>query len=441
MQSYIACQCGKQIKIPNRSPRRQSFAFFPCVACGTLYSFPHESSPHESLLHESLLHESSPETSSPETSSPRTSSPRTSSPGTSSPGTSSLWIPFPQESFPQETMLRESGTCDENEPKSAFVAFNSEPIGDSLSSLYRSTLCPRGSSSTFEPSGDVLSGDTTQSPSPETSLLRKVIPQVLGGLAALSIAIATIWYVFGRGIGGTGHVSQDVPGIVPQTLLADRLETPNKSISQNQPVKFRSQNKMLPALKSPESVQSHEMITLGTSESIKTLRMLRNDLSNVPEDKKDAMMAAYYSTAKKLSKQLASLRGRSVSRWRKALEDLASEILKDNNTRMVMQNGPIGKLPGINASSENDFVVTVLTIDAWDKPDPSSLWSLNEPWILGEQEVSVQMLPGAWSSGSAMEPTNCLVFGRLTAIDSSNAESSTIKRGTLTLQVHAAMPE
>jgi len=106
-----------------------------------------------------------------------------------------------------------------------------------------------------------------------------------------------------------------------------------------------------------------------------------------------------------------------------------------------MQFGPIGKLTGINASVENDFLVTVLNIGDRDEPDSNNLWTLNEPWILGEQKVSVQMLPGAWRLGSATVPTTCLVFGRLIAFGSSNAESSTVERGTLTLQVHAALPE
>jgi hypothetical protein len=317
------------------------------------------------------------------------------------------------EFFRRELLPRESVKWDKNGPKSEIVAFKSEPTGDVLSSVYHSSLHPRASSFDFEPSGNFLSGATTQSPSPEKSFLRKVIPLVLGGLAALSFAIATMWYVFGRGIGGTGLMSQNVPRIVPQTLLADRLE----------------------------SIQSPVNIALGTADSIKTLRRLQDDLSDVPADKKDAMMATYYNTAKKLSKQLALLRGRSVLRWRTALEDLATEILEDDNSKMIMQLGPIGKLPGINTSSENDFVVTVLRIDQSDQPDPSGLWSLDEPWNFGEQQVSVQMLPGAWSASTEMEPTNCLVFGRLVAIDSSNAESSTSERGTLTLQVHAAIPE
>ena len=171
------------------------------------------------------------------------------------------------------------------------------------------------------------------------------------------------------------------------------------------------------------------------------LRMLKNDLYEAPKDTKVAMIGDYYRTAKKLSEQSASLRGRSASIWRKELENIAREILKDNNSKTVMQYGPIGKLPGINASLENDFIATVLDIGERDEPDSNNLWTLNEPWILGEQKVSVQMLPGAWRQGSATVPTTCLVFGRLIAIGSSNAESSTVERGTLTLQVHAALPE
>ena len=171
------------------------------------------------------------------------------------------------------------------------------------------------------------------------------------------------------------------------------------------------------------------------------LRMLRNELYKARKDEKIALMATYYGTAKRLSEQSASLQGRSVLSWRIALEELAKEILKDKNLKTVIRYGTMGKLPGVNAPLENDFIATVLDVGERDKPDANDLWTLNEPWILGEQKVPVQMLPGAWSVGSAMKPITCLVFGRLVAIDSSNAKSSTSERGALKLQVHAALPQ
>ncbi len=477
MQSCFPCRCGAQIQIPHRSSGAQTPAFIGCAACGILYSFPKESFSHESLSHESLSHKSLSHKSLSHKSlsheslshkslshkSRRRKSRRRRSSRRNFVSRINAWYQLLLREFIQQDFLRRQfATRNENEPNREFVARESEA------------------------SGNVLSGATTQNSNPEKSLLRKVIPYlegclascassspeksslrkvipylegclasfaaysseksflqmvippVLGGLAALSIVIVTSWFVFGRGIEGTGPLSKDVPRITPQTDLADHFEISNTSLSRNKPAKFSSQRKTLPV---PESIQSPEVIALGASESIKKLRRLQNAWSDVPADKKDTTMAAYYNTAKKLSKQLASLRGRSLLRWRAALEELASEIINDHNSKMVMQLGPIGKLPGINASSENDFVVTVLRIDESDQPDPSSLWALNEPWNLGEQQVSVQMLPGAWSANTEMEPTNCLVFGRLISIDSLNEESSTIERGKLTLQVHAAIAE
>jgi hypothetical protein len=383
-----------------------------------------------------------------------------------------------------ESLPWESATRDENEPESVVAPYE------------------------FEPNWNVLNAATAKRPRQETSFLRKFVPPVLGGLAALPIATAIMWYGFGRDIGTTGqYVSRYVPWIVPQKLRSNRWETWDEPIVQKQPAKPRSNREAFPSLnrnevtsrppeiaerpevaaednenynnnyansavsssdlpslpslptsnkpdkmessnksdntnsESPRSVQSLESIEPSISESIRMLRMLQNELYVVPKDKKIAMIGDYYRTAKKLSEQSASLRGRSASIWRKELENIAREILKDNNSKTVMHYGPIGKLPGISAASENDFIVTVLNIGERDEPDSNNLWTLNEPWILGEQKVSVQMLPGAWRVGSATVPTTCLVFGRLIATGSSNAESSTTERGTLTLQVHAALPE
>jgi hypothetical protein len=545
MQMSFPCKCGKQIQIPEPSSEEQATAFFQCDECGMQYPLqgddfesqgapasesstekdavpPSDSQadfqaddfqgatpeleleleleveeedygasadmgagaeieaqalPHESLLHESLPGESLPDESLPDESLPDESLPDES---------------LPDESLPDESLTLESATRDENEPENAVAPYE------------------------FEPNWNVLNAATAKRPRQETSFLRKVVPPVLGGLAALPIATAIMWYGFGRDIGTTGHyVSQYVPWIVPQKLRANRWETWDAPMAQKQPAKPRSNREAFPSLnrnedttrppviaerpgvaaednesnsdndansavsstelpslnlpslpssskmnkmelsstmessnksdntnsESPRSVQSLESIASGISESIRTLRMLQKDLYEVPKDKKIAMIGDYYRTAKKLSEQSASLRGRSASIWRKELENIAREILKDNNSKTVMQYGPIGKLPGIKEASENDFIVTVLNIGERDEPDSNNLWTLNKPWILGEQKVPVQMLPGAWRAGSATVPTTCLVFGRLIAIDSSNAESSTLEPGTLTLQVHAALTE
>jgi hypothetical protein len=54
---------------------------------------------------------------------------------------------------------------------------------------------------------------------PERSWLMKILPPVLGGLTAIPIAIAILWYGFGKDIGGAGpQVARFAPWIVPKHL-------------------------------------------------------------------------------------------------------------------------------------------------------------------------------------------------------------------------------
>lgn len=54
---------------------------------------------------------------------------------------------------------------------------------------------------------------------PERSWLMKFLPPVLGGLTAIPIAIAILWYGFGKDIGGAGpQVARFAPWIVPKHL-------------------------------------------------------------------------------------------------------------------------------------------------------------------------------------------------------------------------------
>lgn len=73
----------------------------------------------------------------------------------------------------------------------------------------------------------------------EKSPLRKFLPPVLGGLAALPLATAILWYGFGKDIGGIGPaVAQYAPWIVPKKLRGNGFRadgTLNTSNTPNQP--------------------------------------------------------------------------------------------------------------------------------------------------------------------------------------------------------------
>lgn len=488
MQLFFTCQCGKQIEIPARSAAKQTSSFLRCNACGVLYPTPQEILTRESLPGKSLPGESLPrENRNRETRTRVTARRVTARRETLSRG---------------ETLSRE-----QNDPESEFAALGLKPDW-----------------TVYNGAGDKLRRK-------KTSTLRKIVPPVLGGLAALPIATAIMWYGFGRDVGTTARfVSNYVPWIVPQKL---RLNPGLESISKKKADIPGLQRETLPALnqndststppeitedpgvaadtyqassessladlpsvtpsinlqrpkngsfattqapgnqatlfpqipvtwsdkmevsdnaeayvekdnrnyQSPRSLESREALTLSISETISMLRMLKNDLYEAPKEMKISLIGDYYKVAKILSEQSASLRGRSAVIWREAIEKLAVEILKDNNSKTVMKYGPIGKIPGISISTADDFVVTVLTISKEDEPDSKKLCTLNEPWILGEENVPVEILPGAWRKGTQALPTTCLIFGRLTDGGSSNADSSTYKRGKLTLQVHMALPE
>jgi hypothetical protein len=87
----------------------------------------------------------------------------------------------------------------------------------------------------------------------EASFLRKAIPPVLGGLAAIPIATAILWYGFGRDIGNAApFVARYVPWIVPRHLAGGSQETSYSSgrsyPSKNTKGTRNTDNKALPRL-------------------------------------------------------------------------------------------------------------------------------------------------------------------------------------------------
>ncbi|AMV35174.1 hypothetical protein VN12_23815 [Pirellula sp. SH-Sr6A] len=69
------------------------------------------------------------------------------------------------------------------------------------------------------PAWVVTSAPATRTQRAETSLLGRIVPPVLGGLAAIPIAIAILWYGFGRDLGNAGPtVARYIPAIVPRHL-------------------------------------------------------------------------------------------------------------------------------------------------------------------------------------------------------------------------------
>jgi len=77
----------------------------------------------------------------------------------------------------------------------------------------------------------------------ERSVLAKLIPPVLGGLSAIPIAVAILWYGFGKDIGSIGPtVSQYVPWIVPNHLRGRPTFKPSPPGNTSNDIRRRSRS-------------------------------------------------------------------------------------------------------------------------------------------------------------------------------------------------------
>ena len=303
----------------------------------------------------------------------------------------------------------------------------------------------------------------------EVSAIRKIVPPILGGLAAFPIATLIMWYGFGKDIGSTGPtVSQYVPWIVPQNLRAtpweySSFDSKRSSSAKPQPRRpstlprpsfptLDRENSGDEATETPVekgTLQPKENIVTNStlskpvdatvvakppiSETIAKLRTLQNEWNNTPKADQARMVGEYNSSITQLSEQAAELKGRSATVWRKELETIAREILAHPNVPTVIQRGPIGKLPGVLEASNGDFIATVVKIGEGNEPAPNDSWSLDATWSTGKVEIPIEIMPGAWRAGAATLPATCLLFGRLVANDASQPD--------IVLKVHAVLPQ
>lgn len=343
------------------------------------------------------------------------------------------------------------------------------------------------------PDWSVLGSPTKRKRTQEVSAIRKILPPVLGGLAAFPIATLIMWYGFGKDIGSVGPaVAQYLPWIVPEKLrnspwqysarssredrsLTQRSqrsapqprtsfptlnrenpnEEPSDRITENteqasvadskdsvdNPTMQLDDNK-LPKNESPKSKgepKSNVEPTVAkpsVSETLVKLRTLQKEWNSTPKSDQAKMVVEYYSEVRQLSEQAAELKGRSGNVWRKELESISKEIHSHSHIPRAIQLGALGKLPGVAAARPNDFIATVITIGDDNEPMPNASWILREKWSTDAADIRIEILPNAWRAGAATLPATCLVLGKLISIDASETDSSTV-----VLKVHSLLPK
>ena len=317
----------------------------------------------------------------------------------------------------------------------------------------------------------------------EASAIRKILPPVLGGLAAFPIATLILWYGFGKDIGTTGPtVAKYVPWIVPEKFRSMPFESSPSSFSSGRtPRSAPSTRNTLPTLNReettpppnddsnasrptiamekpivepekpttrevPKATSENESSTANITQTIEAIKALQKEMQNSsPEDTKGRarIFIACQSELKELSKQASELTGPSARMWNKQIETISRRVLADSVIPRVM--GRIGNKARdeIKASVSGDFVATVLEIAEADNPLPNATWKVRETWRSDDGGISVEVLPGAWPTSSSSLPATCMAYGRLLPNEDSNAnarDSGSTGAG-LVLKVHLLVPK
>jgi len=321
----------------------------------------------------------------------------------------------------------------------------------------------------------------------EVSAIRKILPPVLGGLAAFPIATLILWYGFGRDIGTTGPtVAKYVPWIVPEkfrnmpfesspptnangriasgrplrsappqrntlpTLNRDETNEPTKESSNaSAPIIAMEKLKVEPEnptdATQPKTKSVTETSIAKIPATVEALKSLLKEMENAPNDPKvkKGIFLACQEKLKELSQQSSELTGPAARTWSKQLEAISRKTLFDPVIPRVMIKIANRARDEFSASISGDFVATVIEVGKANVPSANEKWILQEKWASDTIEIPVEVLPGAWRAGSATLPATCMVFGRLLPMEVSDSGATAIGAtgSSLVLKVHLLVPK
>jgi len=313
----------------------------------------------------------------------------------------------------------------------------------------------------------------------EVSAMRKIVPPILGGLAAFPIATIIMWYGFGKDIGSTGPtVAKYVPWIVPPSLRNEPWNYPpldSRNTASSQP-KIDRQNginasgqRNLPRLNTGDSrngdsqdlddavhsqfvperkapyVNEPRIEEPSISVTIAKLRKMQNEWENwenASRQDKEKVLAEYYSEACRLSNLASRLKGRSALIWQKELESISREILSHARIPKAIKWCSEGKLSAVGNAMPNDFIATVIQLVESDHPTSNATWTLAQTLPRGDLRIPIEISPRAWRAGAVTKPKTCIALGQLSLRDST-ANTSEPESGAedLVFQVHLLLPE
>ena len=315
----------------------------------------------------------------------------------------------------------------------------------------------------------------------EPSSIRKVLPPILGGLAAFPIATLILWYGFGKDIGTTGPtVAKYLPWIVPKKFRNMPFESSSPNFSSGRSQRSSpSARSTLPTLNRDEATEQpndnssasipniaakkptvepeqpnrpsepksnavSETAGAKISGTLEALKSLQREMENAPDDSKVKMqiLVPFQAKLKELSHQVHDLVGPTARMWSIQVEATSRKILANPDIPKALFRMANKARREIAPSVSGDFVATVINIGATNAPSLNEEWTLQEKWESDQAAIPIEVLPGAWRPGSASLPATCLVLGRLLAREDSapDALDSNSTKAGLVLKVHLLVP-
>ncbi|MFN8738681.1 MAG: hypothetical protein ACK5YR_02065 [Pirellula sp.] len=238
--------------------------------------------------------------------------------------------------------------------------------------------------------------DPSERPSrKEKSAIQKFLPPVLGGLAALPLATAILWYGFGKDIGGIGPaVAQYIPWIVPQKLRGSGFRSdgtfgsidsaydvgpvptissrqlPSDGFKSNLPSLGADSNKSSldptnvrdGSVEKTDSDVSQAVEIAELSESIQDLMAIKEKWSSIPRER-DAQLKAvsdFYGYLCEIAKWSDSQDDDVTQYWHQQRDSIANMILEDPKFSALVKRCAAGEIAGAVSLDTNSHIVTVI---------------------------------------------------------------------------------
>jgi len=287
-------------------------------------------------------------------------------------------------------------------------------------------------------------------PRNEPSFLKKVVPPILGGLAAFPttgpfVAKYAPWIVPTKLQGGSFRSDGTFGGSVAKKKPKETIPGQTEPLSKSAPSDTSKSEKNVPSInvsseseapivdlavpktERPPALKKKEDVGPSVRKTLLQIAALQKDWNNTPKDREKQLkkLSEFYSACLQLSSQTGDLRGNAIRAWQEDLDQFAKSILASTTFSRAIELCSQGSIQGIPSPAYGDNVVLIETLSinkdlAGDQKFPSKLIMDNQPLPLVFPESIIKRLQ------NSPEPRKRILLGRI--IDAIDAESSSIIR-------------